>query len=1474
METTSQTSKVTVEYHDPAGVFSLVSRDIASRLPLRNLNWQSPPRPLRQIKSLHVEFVPDKDTQSSLRPTVSHTDSDGPTTSFDIVRGGGGDPRRNAVKERRHQIPGFRTSPYLKIYVLRCDDKDTYKTTSRRKIREWIRDNAQPDGKREDHDAFEWMILHVVIPDTIAASEPRWRESVKDPEELKERKGGSKLIGKSTRTVFDRLRADFNESGKSGQDRVAQIRLTKDRVPADLLPTPAVAQTLEESPQERENAWSHLISKFKTQILGPFDRRVRQYEADIAEQEARRSFPGWNFCTFFIHKEGLAKALESIGLVEDAVAIYDELSLDLESVLREIAAGEAQGTATSFAGYTDDIKQRILNLAEKHTNGISDHGTDPEATRDAAALFSKDYRERIVRSDISVFDFFCYIYSRQKALILRLANAKAIRVQLGANADREGGEDLVLTSEACWRASNFIHNAARCLRQDLANAATSGCSDVHALEVDGLVCSWTWAIAGQVLEDTAVPALLEITKHGAQEPPQVPNGKPRRPHTSTVLGANIHPQRTTSLPVNKAKQPELSRPQSEHRAHDDAMIRPSSSAGPDAAPPVGIPGQAELATYRAELVLLRRKMLEQLARQRGWYTGWSHVSHSKQMSMQNVSLEDATKDSVLAEGDQPSKELHTLGPTLRRSLETEQSFRLTYEQITDIAIRHYFAATQSKSTHALLGDLAVLKCQQGEYDSAASYFQHTLPLLATDSWNLMEFQTLRAYLDCLKHLGRHEDYAQNGLTLLMKSFAKKTDIKVPHTRFFPQVQDDALDISGLFADVLASSASLQKELIRPVKSFFEEITLDPEVRHQTDTDSFTLSLQLRHVLGDAVTLDQVRARLVSHEDPTQEIWLACDGNVTLLPSLNKIELVGTTVAYGAFLIDKIVLGAGKIHFVEELRPPPKPTPLGFTEFEPPTVTIVEPEKPPAFVYLYPAERAFGAEIRRSTSIHIDRPRHLDILLDAGRNEIEAIEIKLKPTSAGLRLHLADTIPNGIDLNKEEASKPGQILLRNLKSGGNASVTVPYTVEQSSKEIRVRVEIRYTTTQGIFTLLSLAKVFHELPLDVDVNDSFQLDALYSTFMVRTTNRVPFSILGAQLKDSPVYAIEAPPVLPLPLNIFESQPMNLVYKITRKTATSKTTMKKDAALALHVSYQPMDEILLQNLCEAFVEDLGRSDFGDLCRLLTPMLLERSRKFIRGADLEMAALLGEARIPDFDTVGWQELVATLRSDRRSRLEAWLRRWHADHVAVPVLCDEGRDTATHEIIISVDVPNVDMVFSASLHLQQLLVPAASGRQSLVLGEPVQATVQIKSTAQWSAKSIFPNVPTFKIQGDNERPTSFVCDVSTDNDTWIVGGQRRCHFVPQNDKEHSVHVILIPLKLGTHPLPFVEVQQESSDPESNDRELDDGHVSCHTHYENAGKLVQVIRNVRTSRIDIPEALAAVALPPSRPGTASTKEAG
>ncbi|EME47204.1 hypothetical protein DOTSEDRAFT_50655 [Dothistroma septosporum NZE10] len=1461
----SSSSKVTVEYHDPSGVFPLVSRDILSRLPLRNLNWQSQNRPLRQIKSLHVDFVADKDTKAALRPTTSRNDSNGPN-SFDIVRGSG-DARKNVVKERKHQIPGFRTSPYLKICVLRCDDKENYKDSARNQTRDWVREHAQPVGKT-DHDAFEWMLLHVVVPDTVAASEPRWREGTKDPDELKERKPGAKLtIGKSTRTVFDRLRADFNDSGKTGVDRVAQIRIPKDRAPADLLPTPAVAETHEENAEEQQKTWNDWTAKLKSLILGPFDRRVRQYEADIAEQEARRSMPGWNFCTFFVHKEGLAKALESIGLVEDALAIYDELSLGLEAVLRDIAAGHTLGTATSFAAYTDDIKERIIGTAHDETNGTHHDITNDK--RDIAALFDKDYRDKIVRSDISVFDFTCYLFSRQKALILRLANARAIRMQLDASANKEGGEDLVLTSEVCWRASNFIHNAARVLRQDLLARADHESKFGSHAETESLVCSWTWAVAGLVLHETAAPALEAITAtHTAFQP----NGKPRRPTLTMGLGANVHPQRTSSLPTNKLDPGEPQHSSSASGADEDTTPRPQTSAGVEVGKPSALPGQAELATYRAELIVMRRKMLEQLARRLDWHAGWAGTIKSRLSGSRTVDLERQQTSPRILDNADDQLPLHALGPSLRSVLSDKGNFEVVYERLTNFAIRHYYAATLSKPVETCLGDIAMLKCQQEDYEQAASCFQHIIPLMATDGWNLSEVEALDAYCKCLKSLHRTEEYVRHGLKMLEKVAERNMRLPRLHSGAATSTvsaQEISVDLSGLFTDLAAATEQLQQDVVSPLKSFFCDIKLDTQVAHHTDSDGFSLGFSVRNVQEYDCEIEQITARLVHHEDSVHEVLLTNREPVTLKPGSNQLELVANIVTHGPYLIDQIMLRTKKLCFVEELRPPLQPTPLGFTEAKPPTVTIRDNERTPPFVFVYPPARAFSADLRRTKNIHIDKPRHFEISLESAENDISSLDVKLRPTSAGLRIHLADAVMDGIELRTAETPKPGQLTLSSMSSASVAVVTIPYTVEHANRDVTLRLEIDYHTAKGTFTFLKSIALANELPLDVDVNDIFHLDTLYSNFEVRTTASMPFSVLEATLDDSAIFAVEAPPSLPLPLTVFRTQPLNLVYKVTRKETAASNVLKRAAALSLAVRYQAIDELLVEQIRKTFVHDLMESRFRRYARLLEPILIQRLHTFIKGADLEMIALLGESEVPSFRAIGWLEIISSLPATLQQPLAAWLERWH-DSKRTTNLLNETADLASQSITISVDVPNIDMVFATSLGLQ--VEAPALGSPIVVLGQPIGAIVHIRNTSQWSAKNVFPRVPTFTLQGEEGAKTTYACDIVAESDTWIIGGKRRSHFVPTDGNEHSFAVLLIPLRAGLCALPTVEVQQESTDPEANAEDVAVS-VSCETHYESAGLVVHVIHDRRTVDIHIAES-PSVASPPPSPEIATTKEVG
>jgi hypothetical protein len=476
----------------------LVQEDLASRLPLRNLHWKAPTRPLRSIDSLHIDLVPSKEsaqpsetTNTGLAPPQGTTGAPARTTE-EIFRA----PTKG--KERRHQIPGLRQTPYLKVFLLRCDDSDTYKSTARKQIRDWVKDHTPPSqssssSTAENHDAHEWIIIHVVVPDTPAASQPRGSSSSTTGE--KEKTGTASRWARGTTTLLEKLRADFNISSKTAPDRVAQIRVAKERVPPHLLPAPAPVNSpsIAESPQEQERAWSDVISKFKTLILLSFDLRVSQYEEDIRKNEAQRSFPGWNFNTFFMLKEGLARGFESVGLVEDALLGYDELSVGLDTVIRDQTKDDAQGSV--ILGHSDDLFAKANEIFQQSQ-------TQGDAAQDSQACLhdeqpisakKKDYRDLILGNKISIFDFRSYVFARQMSLLLRLGNSQSARSDLAAklqphsaavmpqrsvddsNIGMRSGqqtnntEDLYSLSELCSRALNFITFAARLLREDLIN---------------------------------------------------------------------------------------------------------------------------------------------------------------------------------------------------------------------------------------------------------------------------------------------------------------------------------------------------------------------------------------------------------------------------------------------------------------------------------------------------------------------------------------------------------------------------------------------------------------------------------------------------------------------------------------------------------------------------------------------------------------------------------------------------------------------------------------------------------------------------------------------------------------------------------------------------------------------------------------------------------------------------------------------
>lgn len=759
-----------MEYYDPSNLFPLIARGLNARLPLRNLHWNSPSRPLRSINFLHVDLVPSYESQNStISPPSSSSgpgqaiadsnDSRPERINEGLSKSRPGLPRQKTidsvdhsslgpVKERRHQIPGLRQTPYLKVYLLRCDDGETYKTSSRKHLREWIKAHTLPAqstssvNAQENHDAFEWLIVHVVLPNTPAATQPRSSTGGASSNRTEKVTGGSRFLGKSSSTIFEKISADFNGSSKSAKDRVAQIRLHQsdlpNTAPSQMPAAPTPSYSLDQ--QDQKNAWDDMISKMKSLILTSFDLRVAQYEEDIRERDSQRNLPGWNFCTFFVLKEGLARGFESVGLVEDALVGYDELALGLEIIVREQASGPVgEQHGATFLDHNEDLLQEA-RIALSATNAQDSKGEEnpsaqPRVSTERAVeqdperwplnANRKQYRELILANNISMFDFHSYIFSRQLSLLLRLGNglspdagsterprseptfAQSMHqiqsdmqsTPLKHRADEP--ENLFALAEVCRRAMEFITSIARIMRSDLLHALQQDQKEAineiegrniypgdHNVIVENMVSSWTYAMSQQILEQTATVSMKPLSSSVLDTKPFMtksaqPSSLDQAMRDRSVRAARMpHPARTSSLPTSLSV--------ADLPPTTGSSISDASSEYADKDPSTSMQsrlmqaGTEELAAYRAELYLLARRILSSLGEKRGWNVEFTDFAVSS--SVNGTNLEDVPLDESslqVLQSSRPSLSPLTIAGVkctpLSSALRSEDTFYTLYE---------------------------------------------------------------------------------------------------------------------------------------------------------------------------------------------------------------------------------------------------------------------------------------------------------------------------------------------------------------------------------------------------------------------------------------------------------------------------------------------------------------------------------------------------------------------------------------------------------------------------------------------------------------------------------------------------------------------------------------------------------------------------------------------------------------------------
>ena len=687
-----------VEFSDPHNIYPSIETSIQACFPLHNLHWSPPNRPLRSIDSLHIELIPDAQAAASK--------GGGKTASSEKNRISASSDTLSKA-ERRHQIPGLRQTPYLKIYFLHCDDIESYKANSRPQLRDWVNKNSansQPSStktKQENHDAFEWLIIYLA------------REGSENAETFTKSKGdtdGSRKASKSRwtsrnfKSVIEKVRADFNGPSKHAVDHVAQFSV----------------QSQHESQEDAKDMsndkgmFDEIIAKMKSLILASFNQRVQQYEEDIKEKETQRNLPGWNFNTFFVLKEGLARGFENVGLLEDALALYQELTAGLDSILHELVIDSSYVKQSArFSPFTDDFQRILFQSLSELFHCRRESGQVHKKISDLGSWIldtdRKPFRLLILENNISVFDFECYLFARKVSLLSRLASDHSSRKERMDNSQRprelanEEGNDAsgtrpqnhIILTEICRLSLDFLRISTWTLRHDLGYSAdqvrkegslsNANFEDADITNtIDNLVASWTLSVCSNVLEVTLTPVIQSLVESASK--------KLRRSSRVPTFNATGAPNAASKI-EQTARFPRRTSSLSFRGAFSDfgdiqTSLSSQSPAGTDAPKSSLVAtGADELAGVRGDLISLAKRTLSSAGqRLKGWSNTCTNVAPDtrSEQCFTDVNL-DGSNDETSPTREKATKKwspfpsVGVINETLSAGLETEQSFVALYE---------------------------------------------------------------------------------------------------------------------------------------------------------------------------------------------------------------------------------------------------------------------------------------------------------------------------------------------------------------------------------------------------------------------------------------------------------------------------------------------------------------------------------------------------------------------------------------------------------------------------------------------------------------------------------------------------------------------------------------------------------------------------------------------------------------------------
>ncbi|KAI9502137.1 hypothetical protein BX070DRAFT_226814 [Coemansia spiralis] len=362
-----QHQHITFNVRDVGGIWSRIEKEFTSRLPLRNLIWKGGiTQTPRFVEQLNVKVTMEGEDSNSGDNEINSSKNSSSSNGKEIVS---------------VATPNLSTSPLLNICLLETADTDaldTYKAVIRPRVKNWLSKVSQRKGE-------EWVIIY--LPSTA---------------EVQRMATTSKFLNMRA-SVFDKLKSDFQT--KKDIEHVVMLR------------------------SDAIESWNAVFLVIRERVVQALEDRVAGMAEEIRRLDANRLMPGWNYCKFFIVKEGLVNMYRLMGLRSEALAQYDEL----EAVFSQLLDSHRLSWFSKFGG-----------------------GQPGDDFTDLLDEKRKPYHKQMAENSITMFDFRIYLLGRQCQLLIdledytELVNRAQHFISTFSKAMREPGTGLSLSFVTSW----------------------------------------------------------------------------------------------------------------------------------------------------------------------------------------------------------------------------------------------------------------------------------------------------------------------------------------------------------------------------------------------------------------------------------------------------------------------------------------------------------------------------------------------------------------------------------------------------------------------------------------------------------------------------------------------------------------------------------------------------------------------------------------------------------------------------------------------------------------------------------------------------------------------------------------------------------------------------------------------------------------------------------------------------------------